>query len=474
MGYELGVSLRYIKSKKRQKFISIITLLSIIGIMVGVMALIIVLSVMTGFEDDLRGKILGTNAHIVVLKFSGGIDHYSKIEYFLRHTIKTYINKQETEKSNKNYGVILNRSVPLERPNIIQRAWSGTRSLLTEFTEDISYDDKLSLAKQIEGVTPFIYSQAMLSSHENVTGVVLRGIDPTTVTQVTDLSKTLLQGSISQLAGTYKDPESNARIGGIIIGKELARNLGVVYGDTVNIISPLGVMTPLGMIPRMKKFKVVGIFSTGMYEYDSGLAYLSLSNAQQFLNMGNDVTGLEIKIKDIFKAGQVAMLIQKELGFPYYARSWEATNRNLFTALKLEKTVMFIILILIIMVGALGIVSSLIMVVVEKTKDIAILKALGATDRSIMKIFVYQGLFIGVIGTGLGLLFGYIICLLLKQYQFISLPKDVYYIDTLPVTMRPEIFLIVAVSAIIVSFLATIYPSYKASKLPPAETLRYE
>ncbi len=474
MGYELGVSLRYIKSKKRQKFISIITLLSIIGIMVGVMALIIVLSVMTGFEDDLRGKILGTNAHIVVLKFSGGIDHYNRIEYFLRHTIKTNINKIETEKIDKNYRTLPNGSTSLEKPNIIERAWSETKSLLAYFTEEISYDDKLSLAKQIEGVTPFIYSQAMLSSHENVTGVVLRGIDPTTVTQVTDLSKTLLQGSISQLAGTYKDPESNARIGGIIIGKELARNLGVVYGDTVNIISPLGVMTPLGMIPRMKKFKVVGIFSTGMYEYDSGLAYLSLSNAQQFLNMGNDVTGLEIKIKDIFKAGEVAKLIQNELGFPYYARSWEATNRNLFTALKLEKTVMFIILILIIMVGALGIVSSLIMVVVEKTKDIAILKALGATDRSIMKIFVYQGLFIGIIGTGLGLLFGYIICLLLKQYQFISLPKDVYYIDTLPVTMRPEIFLIVAVSAIIVSFLATIYPSYKASKLPPAETLRYE
>ena len=474
MGYELGVSLRYIQSKKRQKFISIITLLSIIGIMVGVMALIIVLSVMTGFEDDLRGKILGTNAHIVVLKFSGGINHYNKMEQFLRHTIKTDINKQETEKIDNNSGVVASPAVPSGKQNLVQKSWSKTRSLFSGLTQEIAYDDKLSLAHQIVGVTPFIYSQAMLSSHDNVTGVVLRGVDPTTVTQVTDLSKTMLQGGISQLAGTYKDPESNARIGGIIIGKELARSLGVVYGDTVNIISPLGVMTPLGMIPRMKKFKVVGIFSTGMYEYDSGLAYLSLSNAQQFLNMGSDVTGLEIKIKDIFKARQVAHLIQNELGFPYYARSWEATNRNLFTALKLEKTVMFIILILIIMVGALGIVSSLIMVVVEKTKDIAILKALGATDRSIMKIFVYQGLFIGVIGTGLGLLFGYILCLLLKQYHFISLPKDVYYIDTLPVTMRPEIFIIVAIAAIIVSFLATIYPSYKASKLPPAETLRYE
>ncbi|MGB9734780.1 MAG: FtsX-like permease family protein [bacterium] len=450
MGYELGVSLRYIRSKKRQKFISIITLLSIIGIMVGVMALIIVLSVMTGFEDDLRGKILGTNAHIVVLKFSGGITHYNKLMNFLKYGMEKEIKKQQEAND-------------LKKENLLNR-----------FTQEISYADKLSLAKQIVGVTPFIYSQAMLSSHENVTGVVLRGIDPTTVTQVTDLSKTLLQGSISQLAGIYKDPESNAKIGGIIIGKELARNLGVVDGDTVNIISPLGVMTPLGMIPRMKKFKVVGIFSTGMYEYDSGLAYLSIPNAQQFLDLGDDVTGLEIKIKDIFKAREVARLIQHELGFPYYARSWEDTNRNLFTALKLEKTVMFIILILIIMVGALGIVSSLIMVVVEKTKDIAILKALGATDRSIMKIFVYQGLFIGLIGTGLGMLFGYIVCVLLKQYHFISLPKDVYYIDTLPVTMRPEIFIIVAVSTIIVSFLATIYPSYKASKLPPAETLRYE
>lgn len=450
MGYELDVSLRYIRSKKRQKFISIITLLSIIGIMVGVMALIIVLSVMTGFEDDLRGKILGTNAHIVVLKFSGGITHYNKLEHFLKYGMEESIKKQSEENN------------------------SNKENLLNRFTQEISYDDKLNLAKQIIGVTPFIYSQAMLSSHENVTGIVLRGIDPTTVTQVTDLSKTLLQGSISQLTDIYKDPESNAKIGGIIIGKELARNLGVVYGDTVNIISPLGMMTPLGMIPRMKKFKVVGIFSTGMYEYDSGLAYLSLKDAQQFLDLGNDVTGLEIKIKDIFKAREVARLIQNELGFPYYARSWEDTNRNLFTALKLEKTVMFIILILIIMVGALGIVSSLIMVVVEKTKDIAILKALGATDKSIMKIFVYQGLFIGLIGTGLGMLFGYVTCLLLKQYHFISLPKDVYYIDTLPVTMKPEIFVIVAIATIIVSFLATIYPSYKASKLPPAETLRYE
>ncbi len=451
MGYELGVSLRYIKSKKRQKFASIITMLSIIGIMVGVMALIIVLSVMTGFEDDLRGKILGTNAHISVMKYSGGITGYDDIEHFLEHTLGSDIDKQYHTTEIKSPGTILSK-----------------------FTEEISRDERLRLARQIVGVTPFIYSQAMLSAHSNVTGVVLRGVEPTTVTQVTDISKDLLKGSISGLAGTYKDPESNARIGGIIIGKELAASLGAVYGDTVNVISPLGVMTPLGMIPRMKKFKVVGIFSTGMYEYDSGLVYLSLKNAQQFLNMGDDVTGLEIKIRDIFKARQVARLIQRELGFPYYARSWEETNRNLFTALKLEKVVMFIILILIIMVGALGIVSSLIMVVVEKTKDIAILKALGATDRSIMKVFVYQGLFIGLIGTSLGMLFGYVLCLLLKHYQFISLPKDVYYINTLPVTMRPDIFIIVAGATIVVSFLATIYPSYKASKLPPAETLRYE
>jgi lipoprotein-releasing system permease protein len=451
MHYELGVSLRYIKSKKKQRFISIITLLSIIGIMVGVMALVIVLSVMTGFEDDLRGKILGTNAHIVVLKFSGGIDKYNGISYFLKHTIKNDINERYAADHGK----------------------TGT-GILHTFTEGVAYDEKLGLAKQIEGVTPFIYSQAMLSSHGNVTGVVLRGVDPTTVTQVTDLSKKLIEGDISQLAGTFKDPESNAKIGGIIIGKELARSLGVEDGDTVNIISPLGVMTPLGMIPRMKKFRVVGMFSTGMYEYDSGLAYLSLTDAQRFLNMGDRVTGLEIKIKDIFKARQVSKLIQNELGFPYYARSWEDTNRNLFTALKLEKTVMFIILILIIIVGALGIVSSLIMVVVEKTKDIAILKALGATDKSIMKIFVYQGLFIGFIGTMFGLFFGYLLCVLLKHYHFVSLPKDVYYIDTLPVTMRPEIFIIVAVSAVIISFFATIYPSYKASKLPPAEILRYE
>lgn len=450
MGYELGVSLKYIRSKKKQKFISIITLLSIIGIMVGVMALIIVLSVMTGFENDLRSKILGTNANIVVLKFSGGMNKYKSLTYFLKNKMIAKIDAQYAKKD------------------------ISQGSLLDKFTETVSRDEKLSLARQLIAVTPFIYSQAMLSSHDNVTGVVLRGVDPTTVTHVTDLSKNIIKGGIAQLSEIYKDPKSDAKIGGIIIGKELAHNLGVVYGDTVNVISPLGVMTPLGMIPRMKKFRIAGIFSTGMYEYDSGLAYLSLANAQQFLNMGDNVTGLEIKIKDIFKAKHVARLIQNELGFPYYARSWENTNRNLFTALKLEKTVMFIILILIIIVGALGIVSSLIMVVVEKTKDIAILKALGARDKSIMKIFVYQGLFIGFIGTALGLLFGYGVDELLKQYHFITLPKDVYYISTLPVTMKPEIFIVVAVSAIIVSFLATLYPSYKASKLPPAEILRYE
>ncbi len=451
MSYELDISIRYIRSKKRQRFISVITLLSIIGITVGVMALIIVLSVMTGFEDDLRNKILGTNANVVVMKFSGNMNDYEKVSSFLKNGMKNDIIKQ----------------YPFD-----DRA--GFKNELSHFTEEVERDNKLDLADQIVGITPFIYSQAMLSSHNNVTGVVIRGVSPSTVSHVTDISRTLIKGNVADLLGTYKDPESNAKISGILIGKELAQNLGVEYGDTVNVISPLGIMTPLGMIPRMKKFKVVGVFSTGMYEYDSGLAYLSLKDAQQFLNTGDTVTGLEIKIKNIFKARQVAHLIQSELGFPYYARSWENTNRNLFTALKLEKTVMFIILLLIIFVGALGIVSSLIMNVVEKTKDIAILKALGATSKSIMRIFVYQGLVIGTVGTALGMLLGYIVCMLLKQYHFISLPKDVYYINTLPVTMKPEIFILVAISAIIISFFATIYPSYKASKLPPAEVLRYE
>jgi lipoprotein-releasing system permease protein len=224
----------------------------------------------------------------------------------------------------------------------------------------------------------------------------------------------------------------------------------------------------------MKKFRVTGIFDSGMYEYDTSLAYISLKSAQKFLAMDGRVSGVEVKVRDIYGVKKVAQQVQKELGFPFWTKDWMQMNRSLFAALKLERTVMFIILVLIVLVAAFGIVSTLIMVVMEKTKDIAILKSMGATAKSIMRIFIFEGLIIGVAGTILGLIGGYGICMLLAKYQFISLPSDIYYISRLPVKLNGIDFFLVALSAIGITFLATLYPSWQASKLDPAEALRYE
>ncbi len=245
-------------------------------------------------------------------------------------------------------------------------------------------------------------------------------------------------------------------------------------GDKITVVSPIGTIGPMGTIPKMKVFEVVGIFESGMYEYDSTLAYISIKNAQQFFNMGDVVSGIEVRLDNIYIAREVSEKIQSLLGFPYWARDWGQMNRNLFSALALERIAMFIILTLIILVAAFNIVSTLIMIVMEKNKDIAILMAMGATKKGIMKIFIFDGLMIGIVGTIIGIVTGYISCILLAKYQFITLPSDIYYISHLPVKVKPFYILLIAVSAIIVSFLATLYPSYQASKLDPAEALRYE
>src|SRR3990172_4718235 len=325
MPYELDIGLRYLKARRKQTFISLITWISIAGVTVGVMALIIVLAVMAGFEEDLRNKILGTNSHIVILEpGSHGMAQYQ--------------------------GAI----------------------------------DKVEKVDHVISATPFIYSQAMLTSTGSVSGVVIRGIDPLREARVTNLAENLKEGSLTDLE------KNNGVGGGVIIGQELARNLGISLGEEITIISPLGKMTPIGMVPRMKKFWVAGIFDSGMYEYDTGLAFISLKNAQNFFNMGDRVTGIEVKVDDIYKADKIANNIQKLLGVPYWVRDWMEMNKNLFSALKLEKVVMFVILTLIVLVAAFNIISTLIMVVMEKGKDIAILKSMGATNKSIMKIFVIE------------------------------------------------------------------------------------
>lgn len=418
MRYEWFIGLRYLKAKRKQTFISIITVISIVGVMVGVMALIIVLAVMSGFEKTLKEKILGTQAHLVVLKASDqGMDHPEEV-------IK-----------------------------------------------------KVEEVKGVLSAAPFIFSQVMLSSESGVSGVVLKGVDPERVGRVTDLARNLKSGRLEDLKG-----EKEGEPPGIILGVELAKHLGLSLEDSIQVITPLGTVTPMGMMPKMKRFQVKGIFYSGMYEYDNTMAYISLESAQKFFSMGSRVTGIEVKTKDIYKVKEIAREIRKRLGFPFWTKDWMEMNRNLFSALKLEKIAMFIILVLIVLVAAFNIISTLIMVVMEKNKDIAILKSMGASSRGILKIFMIEGGVIGVVGTFLGALLGLGAAFNLEKitdfvehlFGFKILASDVYYIDKLPSQVNPlDVFLIVT-TAILISLLATLYPSWRASRLDPAEALRYE
>ena len=425
MSYELFIGLRYLKAKRKSAFISIITLISTAGVALGVMALIIVLAVMTGFEEDLKEKILGTNAHVVILKSGGSIDNYPELMARLR----------------KYQGVV--------------------------------------------AATPFIYNQVMLTAGKNVSGVVLRGIDPVSDRQVTNLHKTVIEGSLADLTPKpLAGPRAGAEppLPGLVIGKELAKNLNLFVGDPVNVVSPMGNITPLGMVPKLKQFRVAGIFNTGMFEYDSTLAYAGLAEAQNFLGLGNTVTGIQLKVTDVYRTGELTRRINRDLGMEYYARDWMQMNKNILFALKTEKMVMFIILTLIVLVAAFGIASTLFMVVMEKTKDIAILKSMGATGRSIMKIFIFEGLIIGLFGTIIGVLGGLLVALNLERIVglvqrltgFELFSKDVYYLDHFPSQVVPMDVLLISVTAIAISFVATLYPSWQAAKLLPAEALRYE
>ena len=410
MSFEFFIGSRYLRTKQKQAFISLITVLSIAGVTVGVMALIVVIAVMTGFEHDLKSRILGVESHIVIMRHNGPFSDYRNI---LEHVENT---------------------------------------------------------DGVEAATPFINSQVILRSSLSLSGAVLRGIDPDSADRVI---KNLDKVSLKNLKETDQRKSTSIAMPAIILGKELAKNLGVMQGDPVHLISPRGMISPIGHIPTMKRFKVAGLFESGMYEYDRSLAYMHIKDAQKILRMGDSVNGIEVRVNDIYNARNIAGRIVKELGFQYWARDWMQMNQNLFSALKLEKTVMFIILALIVLVAAFNIASTLIMMVMEKTKDIAILKAMGATNKSIRKIFVFKGIVIGSIGTILGVCLGFILCTVLKYYQFIELPGDVYYITTLPVKLELLDVVIIASAAMAISFLATLYPARQASKLDPVEAIRY-
>jgi lipoprotein-releasing system permease protein len=405
--YQFLIAFRYLKTKKKQKGISVNTLISTGGVAVGVMALLVVLSVMSGFHEDLQRKILGVNAHVVVLNYKGSMPEYE---------------------------------------NVI---------------------NMVKVDKEIVSAAPFIMGQVMASYGKRAHGVFLRGIDAALEMKTTDISRFMKEGSLESLASKNESP-------GIIIGKELASSLGVFKGDVLSILSPVGKIGPLGMLPKVRQFRIVGIFEVGMFEYDSNLVLTDLRTAQEFFDMKDEVTGIQLKLADIYKASDVRERMLKQLAFPLYAKDWMQMNKNLFSALKLEKFAMFVILILIILVASFNIVSTLIMNVMEKKREIAILKAMGATDKSIMSIFMLQGLFIGLLGTVIGISGGYLLCYVLNTYEIIKLPADVYYLSHLPVKTKLSDFVAVSLSAVGISFLATIYPAWQAAKVNPVEPLRYE
>lgn len=415
--YELFVGLRYLRAKRRTRTISFNTFISITGITLGVAALIGTLGIMTGFKEDMQAKILGTTSHVVV---------------------------QERG----------------------QQTMTGFTDLIT----------KVEGVHGVMAATPYIFKQVLLTSKTGVQGIILRGIDPVKEPDVTEIAENVKYGSLQDLANppvtTNEDGSFASPQPGIILGKELALRLGLFVGNQVNVVSPVGPISALGMTPKIRPFHVVGIFESGMYEYDSSLAYISLREAQKFFGLGHAVTGIEVKVEDVFTANRIATRINAALGGGYSARDWMELNRNLFSALKLEKTMMFLLLVLITLVASFNIVGTLTMIVNEKQREIAILKAMGATPKAIMRIFMLNGLVIGLTGTVIGIPLGYTFLWLIENYW--TFDQTVYYISHIPVHVKGLDVLLVACSAILISLAATIYPSWQASKLAPVSALRYE
>ena len=422
--YEVFIGLRYLRAKRRNRTISFNTLISITGVTIGVAALIATLGIMTGFKEDIQAKILGTNSHVLI-------------------TTKTGENIKDYE----------------------------------------AVTDKVATVPGVSAATPFVFKQVLLTTPTGSHGVVLRGSDIAREAAVTEIARNLKAGALEDLNRLTpanpdlaqkrgENPQPPLPLPGIIIGRELSLRLGAFLGDRINVVSPVGPISALGMIPKVRGFRVAGIFESGMFEYDSSLAYVSIQQAQEFFNMGHVVTGIEVKVTDIFAADEIAHRIDQVLGFPYWARDWMKLNKNLFSALKLEKFMMFVLLVLVVLVAAFNIVSTLAMIVVEKHREIAILKAMGATGKAVMRVFMLNGLVIGLAGTAIGIPLGYAICWAIQTW--FTLPGDVYLLSRIPVNIKFFDVALVGVSAVAITFLATIYPCLEAARLEPAEALRYE
>jgi len=431
MSYESLISLSYLKSGTGRGFLSMNGRISLLGVLLGVASLDVVLSVMKGFEDELRDKIIGASSHVVVMSYEGDFEDFAEVE------------------------------------------------------------KKLEDFPGVTSTSPFIYNQGMLVTEYAVSGSVIRGIDPNNSASVAAVAEAVGKGSLPE-AGKDRGIlfDEGARIVSgllhktasdhppIIIGRELSNLIGAGIGDTVNLVSPYGKIGPFGPTAKIRKFGVIGVFDYGMIEYDSSTAYVSLGDAMNFFETPSKITGIEVRVDDIYQARETGDKIAETLGFPFYAKNWEDSNRSLFRALRLERVAIGIFLGFIVLVAALNIVSTLTMLVMEKKRDIAVLISMGARKSGIRRIFVYDGMIIGTVGTLLGTLLGYLICRFLETSNFIkeAIPFDdnVYPISEFPVRIEPVYFLVVAASSLLICFLATLYPSYRASRENPVESLRYE
>jgi lipoprotein-releasing system permease protein len=429
---EVWLAMSHLRGQKHA-FLSVVTFLAITGVVVGVAVLNMVLSVMTGFEVDLRDKILGTNAHIVVLRYGGNV---------------------------------------LEPADAVER---------------------IEAIEGVDAAAPFVYTELMVRSAWGSSGVVVKGIDPDRTYQVTSLRDDLEYGPGGELttdeeraelfagmSGTFgpregADGEDAEQLPGILVGRELMEQLQVYPGDRVQLINPLGGGAGImGMpTPSVRPARVAGVFYSGMYEYDTKWTYVANSTVQEFLKIGDQATGIEVKVEDIDDVEDVSKQIEETLGYPYYAKHWKTLNRALFEALELEKWVMGLILSMIVLVAGLLIVTTLIMVVITKGRQIAILKAMGAAPISIQRVFILEGSLIGGAGTLIGTVLGYVGCLGLDRYEY-PLETDVYYLSSLPVVIEPINFVVIALAALVICFGATLYPAWEAARLDPVEGLRYE
>ena len=419
MKFELFVAARYLRAKRRQAVIGVITVISVIGVTAGVASLVIALSINAGFQKDLQDQLLGSQSHINLVRVQNdGIENW--------------------------------------------------RALMA----------RLSKQPHVTGVAPAMYGQVMASRAARASGALVKGVIPEYENRVSELLKSIKLGSAAALepcAETDEACKSGKNIPPIVLGKDLAETIGATVGSTIMIISPQGELSPIGMMPKYQQFKVAGIFRSGFYNYDSAWAFIRLSDSQRLFSLPDTVISvIEFKIDDLYKAEEVGSALEKAAGPGFVAKNWMDENRALFRALRLERVVTFLTIGLIVFVAALNILISLIMMVMEKTKDVAVLISMGAKRRQIRGIFMFQGVLIGVIGTVAGLILGYGIAIAGAKYHFVALSAEVYSIDYLPFAPRMVDGLLIAAVALLISFVATLYPSWSAARVLPAEALRYE